>query len=110
MEGVRTSRLFFSMLVLRFTNEHMSIVRKRIAIFRSFAFFSYEIYYCYVLESKFTSLVCHVTLNDVTEANRKPSKRRYNPNYRSKSSCDVICAVEPCASVCVQRRDRDSAH
>lgn len=56
MEGVRTSRLFFSMLVLRFTNEHMSIVRTRIAIFRSFAFFSYEIYYCCVLESKFTTL------------------------------------------------------
>lgn len=56
MEGVRTSRLFFSMLVLRFTNEHMSIVRTRIAIFRSFAFFLYEIHYCYVLESKFITL------------------------------------------------------
>ena len=46
-----------------------------------------------------------MTLNDVTEANRKPSKRRYNPSYRSKSSCDVICAVESRAS-CTQRRDR----
>ena len=56
-------------------------------------------------KKKYFSRVCHVTLNDVTEANRKPSKRRYNPSYRSKSSCDVICAVESRAS-CTQRRDR----
>ena len=61
MEGVRTSRLFFCMLVLRFTNEHMSILRARLAIFGSFAFFFCETYCDYVLERKFTTLDEHET-------------------------------------------------